>query len=318
LYERRSEADISIGMGGEDIESLAYEIEEPTDLLDVTDEAPIIKLVHYLIFRAVKERASDIHIEPYDKELVIRFRSDGVLYDLYHYPKKFHNSIVTRVKVMSDLDIAEKRLPQDGRIRKRIANKDVDIRVSILPTSHGERVVMRLLDKSSVMLELPDLGFRGRSLELIHSVLAKKHGIFLVTGPTGSGKSTTLYACLTKINDVTLNIMTIEDPVEYQVRGIAQMQVNPKIDLHFATGLRAILRQDPDIIMVGEIRDTETSEIAIQASLTGHLVLSTLHTNDAPSAITRLLDMDIDDLNANLAKRLGYKDKKYVEVEVKK
>jgi general secretion pathway protein E len=294
LYERRSEADISKGMGGEEIEDLAYELEEPTDLLDVTDEAPIIKLVHYLIFRAAKERASDIHIEPYDKELVIRFRLDGVLYDLYHYPKKFHNSIVTRVKVMAELDIAEKRLPQDGRIRKRIANKDIDIRVSILPTSFGERVVMRLLDKTSVLLELPDLGFSGKNLEYVYSILAKKHGIFLVTGPTGSGKSTTLYAALTRINDIALNIMTIEDPVEYQIRGIAQMQVNPKIDLTFAMGLRAILRQDPDVIMIGEIRDTETAEIAIQASLTGHLVLSTLHTNDAPSAISRLLDMDIE------------------------
>ncbi|MEI6080045.1 MAG: type II secretion system ATPase GspE [bacterium] len=274
---------------------LAYDLNEPVDLLEAgDDEAPIIRLVNSLLFRAVKEKASDIHIEPYEKEVVVRFRIYGILYDVFKTAKKFHASISSRIKVMGDLDIAEKRLPQDGRIKIKIAGKDIDIRLSTVPTAFGERLVMRILDKSSVLIELPELGFTGKVLDNINRLINKKHGIFLVTGPTGSGKSTTLYACLTRIRSVERNIITVEDPVEYQLQGVGQIQVNPKINLTFASGLRAILRQDPDIIMVGEIRDQETAEIAIDAALTGHFVLSTLHTNDAPGAITRLVDMGIE------------------------
>lgn len=268
--------------------------DEPVDLLDASDEAPIIRLVNSLMFRAVKQKASDIHIEPFEKELVVRFRIDGVLYDIMHPPKRAQSAIISRVKIMAGLNIAEKRLPQDGRIRIKIAGKDIDIRVSTIPASYGESVVMRLLDRSSILLDLDDLGLWGRNLELMNRLIHSRHGIILVTGPTGSGKSTTLYSALSKINSKELKILTIEDPIEYQLAGVNQVQVNPKIDLTFASGLRAFLRQDPDIIMVGEIRDRETAEIAIQASLTGHLVLSTLHTNDAPSSITRLLDMGIE------------------------
>ncbi len=266
--------------------------------IDVTDaeddDAPIIRYVNTLIFRAATQRASDIHIEPYESDLKVRFRIDGVLHDIDTESKVFQAPILSRVKVMANLNIAEKRLPQDGRIGLKIAGQDVDIRVSTVPTRYGERIVLRLLDKSKVMLEIDSLGFRSEILSSVKRVIHKSHGIFLVTGPTGSGKTTSLYACLSEINSVDKNILTIEDPVEYELGGIGQMQVNPKIDFTFANGLRSILRQDPDVIMIGEIRDLETVEIAIQASLTGHLVFSTLHTNDAPGAITRLLDMGVE------------------------
>lgn len=294
IYERSS-SNLIEGLEESSGEELAYDLNEPVDLLDAgDDEAPIIRLVNSLMFRAVKEKASDIHIEPYEKEVVVRFRIDGILYDVFKTAKRFHASISSRIKVMADLDIAEKRLPQDGRIKIKIAGKDVDIRLSTVPTSFGERLVMRILDKSSMVIELSELGFAGDVLDKINTLTTKKHGIFLVTGPTGSGKSTTLYACLSKIRSVERNIITVEDPVEYQLQGVGQIQVNPKIDLTFASGLRAILRQDPDVIMVGEIRDQETAEIAIDAALTGHFVLSTLHTNDAPGAVTRLLDMGVE------------------------
>lgn len=266
--------------------------------IDVTDaeddDAPIIRYVNTLIFRAAQERASDIHIEPFEDVLKVRLRIDGVLQDVDTEDKQFQAAILSRIKVMANLNIAEKRLPQDGRIGVRIAGQDVDIRVSTVPTRYGERIVMRLLDKSKVMLDLISLGLSTRNMEMVKRIITKPHGIFLVTGPTGSGKTTTLYACLSQINSEDKNILTIEDPVEYELHGIGQMQVNPKIDFTFANGLRSILRQDPDVIMVGEIRDLATVEIAIQASLTGHLVFSTLHTNDSAGAITRLLDMGVE------------------------
>ena len=268
--------------------------EELADLLDATDEAPIIAWVNSLMFLSVKERASDIHIEPGEKDVKVRFRIDGVLREVKHAPRKFLASILARVKIMAGLNIAEKRLPQDGRIRRKIGGKDIDMRVATVPTAGGERVTIRLLDRSSVLLGLPDIGMATDTLELIRAVIARPHGILLVTGPTGSGKTTTLYACLSEINSPDLNILTVEDPVEYQLEGISQTQVNPKIDLTFATGLRSFLRHDPDVIMVGEIRDPETAEVAITASLTGHLVLSTVHTNDAAGGVTRLVDMGIE------------------------
>lgn len=272
-----------------------YDLEGPIDILEGTeDDAPVIKFVNSLIFRAVKEKASDIHIEPFEKEFVVRFRIDGVLYDIIRQPKRAHAAISSRVKVMGTLDIAEKRLPQDGRIKIKIAGKDVDIRLSTVPTNYGERLVMRILEQSSTVLELEHLGFSDNSAKLIEKLIFRKYGIILVTGPTGSGKSTTLSACLVKLNSPTRNIMTVEDPIEYQIAGINQVQVNAKIELTFARALRAFLRQNPDIIMVGEIRDKETAEIAINASLTGHLVLSTLHTNDASGAPTRLIDMGVE------------------------
>src|SRR5512137_924158 len=277
----------------EDLESVAHELEEPADLLEADDEAPIIRLVNSLLFRAVKERASDIHINPEERDISVRFRIDGVLRDVIRPPKRYQASIGSRIKIMGGLNIAEKRLPQDGRIRIKIAGKDVDIRLSTVPTAHGERIVMRLLDKSNVILDLAQLGFEGWQLKIMDGLVTRAHGIVLVTGPTGSGKTTTLYAALAKINSPDLNILTIEDPVEIPLRGVGQVQVNPKIELTFASGLRSFLRQDPDVIMVGEIRDLETAEIAIQASLTGHLVLSTVHTNDAAGAITRLVDMGV-------------------------
>jgi general secretion pathway protein E len=278
----------------EDLESVAHELEEPTDLLDAgDDEAPIIRLVNSLLFRAVKERASDIHINPEEKDISVRYRIDGVLREVIRPPKRFQASIASRIKIMGGLNIAEKRLPQDGRIRIKIAGKDVDIRLSTVPTAHGERIVMRLLDKSNVVLDLAELGFETWHLKVMDMLITRSHGIVLVTGPTGSGKTTTLYGALAKINSPDLNILTIEDPVEIPLRGVGQVQVNPKIELTFASGLRSFLRQDPDVIMVGEIRDLETAEIAIQASLTGHLVLSTVHTNDAAGAITRLVDMGV-------------------------
>src|SRR5512145_1490394 len=276
-----------------DLESVAHELEEPTDLLDADDEAPIIRLVNSLMFRAVKERASDIHINPEEKDISVRYRIDGVLRDVIRPPKRYQASISSRIKIMGGLNIAEKRLPQDGRIRIKIAGKDVDIRLSTVPTAHGERIVMRLLDKSNVILDLAQLGFEDWQLKIMDGLITRSHGIVLVTGPTGSGKTTTLYGALAQINSPDLNILTIEDPVEIPLRGVGQVQVNPKIELTFANGLRSFLRQDPDVIMVGEIRDLETAEIAIQASLTGHLVLSTVHTNDAAGAITRLVDMGV-------------------------
>ena len=276
-----------------DLESVAHELEEPTDLLDADDEAPIIRLVNSLMFRAVKERASDIHILPEEKDISVRYRIDGVLREIIRPPKRYQASISSRIKIMGGLNIAEKRLPQDGRIRIKIAGKDVDIRLSTVPTAHGERIVMRLLDKSNVVLDLAQLGFEQWQLKIMDGLITRSHGIVLVTGPTGSGKTTTLYGALTQINSPDLNILTIEDPVEIPLRGVGQVQVNPKIELTFANGLRSFLRQDPDVIMVGEIRDLETAEIAIQASLTGHMVLSTIHTNDAAGAITRLVDMGV-------------------------
>ncbi len=296
VYNRNTETDQAVmeDLSEENLDTLAQELQEPQDLLDVSDEAPIIKLVNSLLSRAVKSKASDIHVEPFERDLVVRFRIDGVLYDIMHPPKKVQNSVISRIKIMANLNIAEKRLPQDGRIRIKIAGKDIDIRVSTLPTSFGESVVMRLLDKSKVVLSLGVIGIEGQNLKTVESLIHKSHGIILVTGPTGSGKTTTLYAMLSQINSTDLKIITVEDPVEYQIPGINQIQVNPKIDLTFATGLRSILRQDPDVVMIGEIRDRETAEIAIQASLTGHLVISTLHTNDSASSIARLIDMGVE------------------------
>ena len=266
------------------------------DLLDAgdDDEAPVIRFVNSLFVQAVRERASDIHIEPGEKEIMVRFRIDGVLKAIANPPKRFQSSIITRVKIMAGLNIAEKRLPQDGRIRIKMAGKDIDIRVATAPAVHGERITMRLLDKSAVLLNLRDIGMAEDHLKEVMKLIFRPHGIILVTGPTGSGKTTTLYSSLSEINSPDKNILTIEDPVEYQLEGISQMQVNPKIQLNFATGLRSYLRHDPDVIMVGEIRDVETAEMAIQASLTGHLVFSTLHTNDAAGAFTRLTDMGVE------------------------
>ncbi|WP_428266104.1 type II secretion system ATPase GspE [Haliangium sp.] len=268
--------------------------EELVDILDLTDEAPIIRWVNSLLFHAVKERASDIHIEPGEREVIVRYRVDGVLREHKRAHRQYLPSIIARVKIMAGLDIAEKRLPQDGRIRRRIAGKDIDMRVATAPTATGERVTIRLLDRSSVLLGLPDIGMAQDVLKSIRHIIQRPHGILLVTGPTGSGKTTTLYACLSEINSPELNILTVEDPVEYQLEGISQTQVNSKIDLTFASGLRSFLRHDPNVIMVGEIRDRETAEIAITASLTGHFVFSTVHTNDAAGAITRLIDMGIE------------------------
>jgi len=266
--------------------------------IDVTDaeddDAPIIRYVNAIIFKANSERASDVHIECFEEKLKVRFRVDGVLFDVASEDKAFQSAIISRIKVMSGLNIAEKRLPQDGRIGLKIAGKEVDIRVSTVPTQFGERVVMRLLDKTGTVLDLEQIGVSPHNLQAIEKLIRKPNGIILLTGPTGSGKTTTLYSCLTRINTPDLNVLTVEDPIEYQLEGIGQMQVNPKINFTFANGLRAILRQDPDVVMVGEIRDTETAEIAIQASLTGHLVFSTLHTNDSAGAVTRLLDMNIE------------------------
>ncbi len=272
-----------------------YDLEGPIDILEATeDDAPVIKFVNSLLFRALKEKASDIHIEPFEKEFVVRFRIDGVLYDIIRQPKRAHAAISSRIKVMGNLDIAEKRLPQDGRIKIKIAGKDVDIRLSTVPVSFGERLVMRILEQSGTVLQLDVLGFSQKSCALIDKLIFSKYGIILVTGPTGSGKSTTLSSCLVKLNSPERNIMTVEDPIEYQLAGVNQVGVNAKIELTFARALRAFLRQNPDVIMVGEIRDKETAQIAIEASLTGHLVLSTLHTNDAASSASRLIDMGVE------------------------
>jgi len=270
------------------------EIEESGDILDDAHEAPMIQLVNLILSRAIKDRASDIHIEPYQNSLKIRYRVDGMLSSAMDLPRKVHAALVSRIKIMARLDIAEKRLPQDGRIDARIGDRSVDVRVSVLPTAFGERLVLRLLDKTRALLKLPDLGFNPQAVSVFNRLIHSPYGILLVTGPTGSGKTTTLYALLSSLNNSEINIITIEDPIEYQIDGVAQIQINPKIDLTFANGLRSIVRQDPDVILVGEVRDKETAEIAVQSSLTGHLVLSTLHTNDAASAVTRLIDMEIE------------------------
>lgn len=282
-------------IGGElDLQDVAKELAEPEDLLESDDDAPIIRLINALITEAIKENASDIHVEPFETRLSIRFRIDGVLRDMIEPPRQIAGLLVSRIKVMAKLDIAEKRLPQDGRIALRIAGRPVDIRVSTLPSGHGERVVMRLLDKQAGRLDLDHLGMDGDDEKRLRKMIRKPHGIILVTGPTGSGKTTTLYGVLSALNDSKRNILTVEDPIEYDLDGIGQTPVNNKVNMTFAKGLRAILRQDPDVVMVGEIRDGETAQIAVQASLTGHLVLSTLHTNSAVGAITRLQDMGVE------------------------
>lgn len=270
--------------------------EDVVDLLGAgdDDEAPVIQFVNTTFVRAVRDRASDIHIEPHEARVVVRFRVDGVLQEVAEVPKRFHSSIAARIKIMAGLNIAEKRLPQDGRIRIKLAGKDIDIRVATIPLSQGERITMRLLDKSAVLLDLRTIGMDPQTLGALEEMITRPYGIILVSGPTGSGKTTTLYSCLARINTVDKNILTIEDPVEYQLEGISQVAVNAKIDLTFASGLRSFLRHDPDVIMLGEIRDSETAEIAIQASLTGHLVFSTVHTNDAAGAFTRLIDMGVE------------------------
>jgi len=305
-----SAAEVMQDIDSEDPEALFSEIEETGDLLDDTSDAPVIRLVNLMFSQAVRDNASDIHIEPYQNSLKIRQRLDGILYDMLSPPKHVQSALISRIKIMANLNIAEKRLPQDGRIELKVGNKDVDIRVSTLPTSFGERVVLRLLDKSSILITLTELGMPDDRFIPFSEQIKAANGIVLVTGPTGSGKTTTLYAALTSINHTDINIITIEDPVEYRISGIGQVQVNPKINLTFASGLRSIVRQDPDVILIGEIRDTETAEIAIQSALTGHLVFSTLHTNDAASAITRLVDMGVEpfllssSINAILAQRL--------------
>ncbi len=292
VYERGKE--MTEGIEDDSTGISEYDLQEPKDLLEAEDEAPIIKFVNSLLFQAVKEKASDIHLECFEKELSVRFRKDGILHEITSVPKKLQASIISRVKIMAELDIAEKRKPQDGRIRVKVAGRDVDVRISTVPTTWGESVVMRILDRSSVLLTLEDLGLAGKKLHTFEGLILRPHGIILVTGPTGSGKTTSLYAGLERINSPDKKIITVEDPVEYQIQGINQIQVNPKVNLTFANGLRSILRQDPDVILVGEIRDRETADIAIHASLTGHLVFSTLHTNDSASAITRLIDMEIE------------------------
>lgn len=288
---------------GEDGFFADIEDQVSADLLDETSEAPIIKLVNHILSQAVHYQASDIHIEPYQQNLKIRFRMDGVLYDILSLPKKLHPAVVSRIKILADLNIAEKRIPQDGRIAVRIGNREVDLRVSSLPTAFGERLVLRLLEKDMRVLNLLEIGMGAEHLDLLKRLVRISHGIILVTGPTGSGKTTTLYSALREINTPDKNILTIEDPIEYQLDGIGQMQVNSKIGLSFAGGLRSMVRQDPDVILVGEIRDLETAEIAIQAALTGHLVFSTLHTNDAAGAITRLIDMGIEPFLASSSVR---------------
>ena len=279
----------------EDLESISKEVEKSQDLIDLAGKAPIIKLVNMMLFQALKMRASDVHVQPYEEKLQIRYRVDGILYDIMAPPKKLQDAILSRVKIMGKMDIAERRLPLDGRATVKLGEGDIDIRISSVPTQYGERIVMRLLDKTARLYELEELGMSPQDhLSLFKRMIEATHGVILVTGPTGSGKSTTLYAALKRLNSQELNLMTIEDPIEYQLPGVNQIEVNTKKGLTFALGLRHILRQDPDIVMVGEIRDIETASIAIQASLTGHLVFSTLHTNDAPGSVTRLLDLGVE------------------------
>jgi general secretion pathway protein E len=296
LYEQGDDARAMVADFDDDMDlkTLADELPEPEDLLESEDDAPIIRLINALLTEAVKEGASDIHIEPFENRLVVRFRIDGVLREVLAPQKAIANAVVSRIKVMARLDIAEKRLPQDGRIGLRIAGRPVDVRVSTIPAGHGERVVLRLLDKQAGKLDLQQLGMQAPMLAQLADTIERPHGILLVTGPTGSGKTTTLYASLLRLNDHSRNIMTVEDPIEYYIDGVGQTQVNTKVEMTFARGLRAILRQDPDVVMVGEIRDLETAQIAVQASLTGHLVLSTLHTNSAVGAVTRLRDMGVE------------------------
>ena len=277
-----------------DLSMLLHDLPRSTDLLESENDAPVIRMINALLAQAVRDNASDIHIEPFETRSVVRFRLDGTLKDIAEPHRALHAALVSRIKVMADLDIAEKRLPQDGRIALRLAGRPVDVRVSTLPTGHGERVVMRLLDKEAGRLDLAKLGMAPVTHEAVLKLTNQPHGIVLVTGPTGSGKTTTLYAALSSIDASTTNVMTVEDPVEYDLDGISQTQVNPRIDMSFARALRAILRQDPDVIMIGEIRDLETAQIAVQSSLTGHLVLATLHTNDTASAVTRLTDMGVE------------------------
>ncbi|MBI5789431.1 MAG: type II secretion system ATPase GspE [Candidatus Schekmanbacteria bacterium] len=286
IIEGISDADLQFA-SGEDSEDVEH-------LKDMAQEAPVIKLVNLLITKAIEGSASDIHVESFEDDLKVRYRIDGILYDTESPPKRLQSAIISRVKIMAKMNIAERRLPQDGRIRLRVMGKKIDLRVSTIPTIHGESVVMRILDRSSTLLELTDLGFPESTRQKFETLIRKPHGIVLVTGPTGSGKTTTLYAALCKLNSPDKKIITVEDPIEYQINGINQIQVKPKIGLTFSSGLRSIVRQDPDIMMVGEIRDLETAEIAIQSALTGHMVFSTLHTNDAPGAITRLLDMGVE------------------------
>jgi general secretion pathway protein E len=313
VYDRGASATDALAEdAAEDLDTLASEIsQEPQDLLEASDDSPIIKLVNSLLQHAVKERASDVHLEPFETELRVRFRIDDVLYEpIKPLPRSLQASIVSRIKIMGGLNIAERRLPQDGRIRLKIAGRDYDVRLSTLPVTHGERVVMRLLPRTTDMTNLERIGFGEQQMAAIQKLITRPNGIILVTGPTGSGKTTTLYAALASINTTDKNIVTLDDPVEIQLKGVGQIEISPKIGLTFATGLRSILRQDPNVILIGEIRDLETAEIAIQASLTGHLVFSTLHTNDAPSAITRLVDMGVEpflvgsSLVAVLAQRL--------------
>jgi len=296
LYEQGDDARAMVSDLDErlDLKALADELPEPEDLLESEDDAPIIRLINALLTEAVKEGASDIHIEPFESRLVVRFRIDGMLREVLAPQKGIANAVVSRIKVMAKLDIAEKRLPQDGRIGLRIAGRPVDVRVSTIPAGHGERVVLRLLDKQAGRLDLVQLGMDTPTRMRLEAMIARPHGILLVTGPTGSGKTTTLYGALLKLNDSSRNIMTVEDPIEYYIDGIGQTQVNTRVDMTFARGLRAILRQDPDVVMVGEIRDLDTAETAVQASLTGHLVLSTLHTNSAVGAVARLRDMGVE------------------------
>jgi len=277
-----------------DLSRLMQELPQIEDLLESADDAPIIRMLNALLAQAVRERASDIHIEPYERHSSVRFRIDGELREVVQPNRALHAALISRLKIMAELDIAEKRLPQDGRISLRLGGRAVDVRVSTLPSAHGERAVLRLLDKSEGVLSLDAIGMQGQTRQRFEQLIQQPHGIVLVTGPTGSGKTTTLYAALSRLDAQRLNIMTVEDPIEYELPGIGQTQVNTKIELTFAKALRAILRQDPDVIMIGEIRDRETAQIAIQASLTGHLVLATLHTNDAPSAVTRLVDMGVE------------------------
>ncbi|MDH4375323.1 MAG: ATPase, T2SS/T4P/T4SS family [Ramlibacter sp.] len=277
-----------------DLSRIMQELPATLDLLETSDDAPIIRMLNALLTQAARDGASDIHIEPYERHSSVRFRVDGTLREVVQPNRALHAALISRLKIMADLDIAEKRLPQDGRISLRIGTHAVDVRVSTLPSAHGERAVLRLLDKSESKLSLESVGMTGDTLERFQRLMGQPHGIILVTGPTGSGKTTTLYATLSRLDAQTTNIMTVEDPIEYELPGIGQTQVNPRIELDFAKALRAILRQDPDVIMIGEIRDHETAQIAIQASLTGHLVLATLHTNDAASAVTRLTDMGVE------------------------
>ncbi|MDD3267302.1 MAG: type II secretion system ATPase GspE [Burkholderiales bacterium] len=277
-----------------DLSDLVQNLQKTEDLLESENDAPVIKIINAFLTQAVKEDASDVHLDAYEYKSIVRFRRDGVLHKITDINPGLHAALVSRIKIMAQLDIAEKRLPQDGRIALKLAGREVDLRVSTIPTGHGERIVMRLLDKNKERLQLETLGMAKDTLKNIDYIIQKPHGIFLVTGPTGSGKSTTLYAALARVDSNALNIMTVEDPVEYDIAGISQTQVNSKIDMTFARALRAILRQDPDVVMIGEIRDLETAEIAVQSSLTGHLVLATLHTNSASASITRLMDMGVE------------------------